>query len=276
MKKYLERSLWLGALALACGVLAACNMLDPRVNGRTADEYFSDEKVAALARAACRGDRKEVMRLAEEGVDVNGRGLNAMSPLMWAINCRNLAGVQDLLKAGADPNQKDDIGLNPLLIATTFGLNSIIGVLVNSRADLYYEGPGGNPAIEVAFVRGLDGDWSSYNYIIELGLDLNHIYGQELPNVYGNNVALMAIRMGRYDKAIDLIDRGFSRDLGEIALSIHVLKSDPAEFIGIEPSQNPKDDRAHLIQLLKARGVPYDALIKDFEAGKREFHFEQY
>lgn len=90
-------------LAVACGQPGMT--MERKINGKTASELFSDPKVAALATAACSGDEKAVARQIAAGVNPNTVGNERAVPLLWAIRCHNLRGVEALLDSGADPNQ---------------------------------------------------------------------------------------------------------------------------------------------------------------------------
>ena len=61
----------------------------------------------ALADAAASGDLKKITRLISGGTDVSCSGYYGVTPLYWATAARstNRAGLEALLKAGANPNQ---------------------------------------------------------------------------------------------------------------------------------------------------------------------------
>ncbi len=69
-----------------------------------AGDFFSDQNVIALANAAERGDTKEIDRLISAGTDVNTRGKDGMTPLLWAMWAKSKPGFRRLLERGADPN----------------------------------------------------------------------------------------------------------------------------------------------------------------------------
>lgn len=68
-----------------------------------ARDIFSDRRVAALCIAAAQGDIAKIDKLVKEGVDVNTRGKEGLTPLYWPLDANNLAGFQRLLEHGADP-----------------------------------------------------------------------------------------------------------------------------------------------------------------------------
>jgi uncharacterized protein len=74
---------------------------DPRLQAK---RLFEDSRVVALAEAAERGDLQKIDALLAQGVDVNTKGKDGITPLAWAMIARNKAGFQRLLQKGADPN----------------------------------------------------------------------------------------------------------------------------------------------------------------------------
>ncbi|MFT3792941.1 MAG: ankyrin repeat domain-containing protein [Rudaea sp.] len=66
--------------------------------------YLGAIEIGKLADAAGHGDTKQMQRLVAQGVPVNGVGQRAMTPLLWALGQRNMAGFRWLLDHGADPN----------------------------------------------------------------------------------------------------------------------------------------------------------------------------
>jgi ankyrin repeat protein len=262
------RWLWLAIVPLIPASLWACGVGEQRFKGFKAEDYFADARLVALAKAGCEGDVASVKRLAGGGVEVNGTGKNKMTPLIWTIHCRNIAGVKALLEAGANPNQKDNIGLTPFLIAIDYDDQAMLGTLIDHKANLYEVGPGDNSAIVEAFDHGFDGKWGNYYLLLDRGLDINHVYGRDLPDLWGTTIALHAAALGRFDKIIELIERGYNRDLGELAVAMHIHQTDPNA-----PAWGYKQK---LIAILKERGVPYDQLARDFDAGERKPHLEQY
>lgn len=69
-----------------------------------AGHVFADAEAATLATAVAGGDVERVERLARE-VNLETRGDRNVTLLQWALLNRNLAALQALLKAGADPAQ---------------------------------------------------------------------------------------------------------------------------------------------------------------------------
>lgn len=69
-----------------------------------ADEYFQDEQVIALCEAIESKDLEAMRRLIKAGANVNAKGKDNMTPLMWAFPNNELPRFKLLLEHGADPN----------------------------------------------------------------------------------------------------------------------------------------------------------------------------
>lgn len=81
------------------------------------DVFGESTPALLLAKAAGRGDVKEINRLVAEGADVNAVGKHEITPLWWAAWASDLQGFTALLEKGANPNaqRKDGVPLMHLL-----------------------------------------------------------------------------------------------------------------------------------------------------------------
>lgn len=70
--------------------------------------YFTDPQQIAMANAVKRDDVARIKELARSGVNVNARGDQGMSFLLWAMGNRQKNAFKALLDLGADPNTRDD------------------------------------------------------------------------------------------------------------------------------------------------------------------------
>jgi hypothetical protein len=90
---------------------AGCGYLD-LLPGRTfhqrcgwkAEDYFTDSKVIALCKAIEAKDLAEMDRLVKAGADVNAQGKGKMTPVLWAFPDDQLPRFKWLLQHGANPN----------------------------------------------------------------------------------------------------------------------------------------------------------------------------
>ena len=69
------------------------------------DHYWSDAQVIALANAITAADSERIRKLVADGVDVNARGKDDVTPLIWCVGENNKAAFEQLLTAGADSSR---------------------------------------------------------------------------------------------------------------------------------------------------------------------------
>src|SRR5690349_5179822 len=79
----------------------------------------------ALFRAVQNDDTGAVTRLIQEHANVNAREQDGATALAWAALRSNLAIAGLLLKAGADPNLTNELGVSPLSLAIENGTPAI-------------------------------------------------------------------------------------------------------------------------------------------------------
>ena len=73
----------------------------------------------AILRAVQNDDAAAVARLVRERANVNAREQDGATALAWAAMRSNIAVAELLLKAGADPNLTNEMGVSPLSLAVT-------------------------------------------------------------------------------------------------------------------------------------------------------------
>ncbi len=73
-------------------------------------ELFANQQLRQLAIAAQHGNVKKIDALIAQGVNVNGKGKYGITPLFSAWQARNIAGFQELLNHGANPNNVWTVG----------------------------------------------------------------------------------------------------------------------------------------------------------------------
>src|SRR5262249_13729038 len=102
-------------------------------------EHFRDGRLP-LARAASTGNVELVKLLLESGAEVDGASKPNQSTALYLATSRGFHDVVDtLIRAGADVNQTDDIGLFPLLAAAIGqedGHTEVIRSLIRAGANL--------------------------------------------------------------------------------------------------------------------------------------------
>ena len=184
--------------------------MEHKVGDRTADDIFGVTPLARLATAACRGDDQAIAAALRDGADVNGQGHDGVTPLLWALSCDNVRGIEALLKAGANPNQRVGGGTAVYLAATRHDPH-VLRVLLQHGGDANaFDANTGMTALQEAFSLGLHGlGWDNYDAFLAKA-DINRADEQ------GWTIATEAAAMGRFDKVVELIERGYAHDLASL------------------------------------------------------------
>lgn len=111
---------------------------------------FGGDGWAPIHRAARRADAEIVHLLLETGADLDLRDRrNGWTPLLHAIHWRNRAAAATLIEAGADVNRRSRSGATPLFMASGYGMEGIVRLLLEHGAD---------PRVEV---RGANALWAA-------------------------------------------------------------------------------------------------------------------
>ena len=80
--------------------------------GWKAEDYFTDPKVIALCHAIEANDLAGIDREIAAGANVNAKGKDNMTPLLWAFPDNKLERFTKLLEHGANPNVAIESDLN--------------------------------------------------------------------------------------------------------------------------------------------------------------------
>ena len=97
-----------------------------------------------LMHASATGDQPLMLKRIRQGANVNVKGSEDMSPLIWASRCNQVAAAKLLLDNGADVNITADIaggvrelakGLTALMTAASYGNTDIVKLLLAKGAN---------------------------------------------------------------------------------------------------------------------------------------------
>ncbi|WP_028865705.1 ankyrin repeat domain-containing protein [Psychromonas aquimarina] len=139
----------------------------------TLDVRIPDEHGAFLLNDACILSQIENVKFfISKGADIN-KASSFGSPLLNAIDSKNIGIVAFLISLGADVNMRDDCGCTPLLKSVERDSSEIISLLISAGADL--EGRGYMD--QTPFLKACSG--SSLNTIkllVEKGCDIYATY----------------------------------------------------------------------------------------------------
>lgn len=93
---------------------------------RVADPVLSTDSGVRLNVAAMEGNEDAVLDLLNKGVNINTRGYNNVTPLMFAAKNGHAKVVNILLEKGADINAKDTDGKTAVMYASEKGHTNIV------------------------------------------------------------------------------------------------------------------------------------------------------
>ena len=146
-----------------------------------------------LLQATQRGDKEAVLKLLQDGADINVRDAQGRTSVMIATYQHNTDMVRTLLQEGADINIRDNNKENPLLHAGAQGWLDILRLAIEAHADTRLTNRFGGISIIPASERG------HVEVVRELltytDINVNHV------NNLGWTALLEAIILSNGDKA---------------------------------------------------------------------------
>jgi ankyrin repeat protein len=161
-------------------------------------DLFPPGPARDLARAAGSGDVATIDRLVRDGVPVDSRGTQGVTPLFWAMKRSNLKGFTRLLKLGADPNVSFEDGAGILFWAVAHRNTKFLEMALSH---------GGNPNLMVdkpprPLIFLLVDDERRLPILLDAGADFN------ARNQYDYTPSMLAAAMFRFDVVKLLLNRG--------------------------------------------------------------------
>jgi hypothetical protein len=189
--------------------LTGCN--DKMLGNKTIEETFTDKNVVLFVYAILDEDISQMNKLIKKGVNVNSMGLNNVTPLVWAASKMKLKSVEALLKAGADPHKPFTRDHSVFSMLVGGNKTELLKVFIAHSESLDGLTPKGDPLIEVAV---LNRRWKNLELLLDAGADINN-HAKD-----GVNAANTAVAIGSYDKALYLLERGYSYNLKLLARSV--------------------------------------------------------
>ncbi len=291
-------------LSLIAAMLSASTGCDAQVSEKTlhqklgwkAEDFFADPKVIELCRAIEKDDLKEIEALIAGGVDVNAKGKDNMTPLMWAFPDEKLSRFEMLLRAGADPNVyiTSDLG-----VPNGFTKGDSVTHMACRTYFPYFKAVfenGGDPNLidgrsirsgETPIFSVVEGavpdSKERIKLLIEKGADVNHCLKDFSGG--GNVLLYAAIHYGQYDICSFLIDQGcdpsvYDHDFSSKLTHILVRANISPDFA----SSQQITDYHNLVAKIEAMGESMEEARAYFKkrfdpmisrAGKMKFRKEQ-
>ncbi|HSC15347.1 MAG TPA: ankyrin repeat domain-containing protein, partial [Gammaproteobacteria bacterium] len=154
----------------------------------------------SLLEAAEAGEHDAALAALKEGGDVDARGPDGTTALIWAAYNDDAELVERLLAAGADANAQNEFGTSALSEAAIGGYADVIAELLKGGADANLTNPEGEtPLMEVART----GNVEAATLLLDAGADVNAI------ELWGQQSALMWAAAQKHPQMIKLlISRG--------------------------------------------------------------------
>jgi ankyrin repeat protein len=210
---------------------------------------FPDASVRALAKAAGEGNIQKVEQLVKEGVSVNSKGTQGVTPLYWAL--RNYNGFKRLLELGADPN----------VVFGNGGGGSVLHAAVGAKDDRLLKAVlqhGGNPNLidnQLGYpplFSALPVGVRAVETVLDAGANI------DAQDRFGNTAAIAAAGRGRFEIVFKLLERGADYTLKD--RTGRNLADEIASVAGaLRPGSDSAKWAAKVIEWLRAKGVEIPA-----------------
>ena len=167
-----------------------------------------------------------------------GGSLEGVTPLLWAIDCNSMAGIDALVSAGANPNAHGAFGKTPVTIAASLADPTALELLLKRGGD-----PNAEDDRQSALRNEQDFGQSQagWDALIAAGADINHGGLGDL------TVADWAAIGSDFDRVIDLLNRGYTHNLTKLTRELSVDAD-----CSIDPTQQASWVR--LVAMMKSRG----------------------
>lgn len=219
---------------IAFAILAAqcaSNNVPRSIGGKYAHDVFEDKNIVILANAACDSDLEKMQTILDTGININHKGLDDATPLMWALLCENYEGFKFLLENGADPNQRMAKQKNALTEAVLYLDGRYLRTLLQYGGNKNTTQFSGQHAIlHDAFDLGFfENEWGNYELLLNSGADVN----------IGTRRGLgeKAVFGWRYDRLNQLLELGYNRNLNELYFFIENDDEELSDFQNTEKAK---------------------------------------
>ena len=236
-----------------------------------ADYWYTGKKDISFCHAIEWGDTNKMGKMIKEGLDINTRGKDGMTFLIYAYLKLNKKSFEYLLEHGADPNIIMESNEKPEgWVNMNFSLSALT-LATEDKYDTFYLKSclehGGNPNAVIYTKYSNDyifGRHILYNAIVdaesltnikllvEAGSDVNGLKKEP-----GTSTPLsQSIDIDRYDIAIYLLEKGADPEISKDSIIRYIYDHDLKLLTGMEKQ---KEYRKKVIKILEDKGLEFTA-----------------
>jgi len=223
--------MWVVVVVMA-SIMSAAEAFE--LGGKTPQQAFPGIH-GQLVQAAVDGDVGKMELLVRKGADPNFKGLQSMTPLMWAVAAHSHSGIRKLLELGGNPNEPTPRGFT--ITWSVAGGNDIESL----RIVLDHGGDVNGPVFDcltalmnAVFARQME----RIELLMAHGADVN---GQAC----GRGAPDIAAVIGRFDMVVYFLERGYNINLERLARNLSIE--------GLSPNRNR--DLARALELVRQRST---------------------
>lgn len=235
-------------LLLGAFLLASCQAIGEPSSKMKASDLFSSARETALAEAAARGQTSRLKELSDQGVDVNARGKDGVTPLMWALVQGSKPGFKYLLEHGANPNLQTAQGDSVMRLGAMHEDSEYLALALKNKGDPNLVDP---ETGKTPIFSGMDSlRPKNIHLLIEAGAKLDFL------DLTGNTPMMRAAGVNRYDFVHTFLKAGadpaIENNWGNTV--VYFIKNSLAKNT-INPKHELYQWRAKVIELLKEKGI---------------------
>jgi ankyrin repeat protein len=233
-------------------IIGGMTLSDAYADTIKAHDVFPSRLNARLADATATRNLDEVEKLIVGGADINGRGQEGITILIWTLLKGQKDSCELLLKKGANPDLQMKNGNSALTYAAmsedTWWLETCIKY--GGDPNLYNSGSQSIPIFDAISSRGLGNvnkrDTNGIKALARLGAKL------DVFNAQGNPPLQYAVNLNQYDAAYELLQLGADPTLEN--KWGHTIVREIESDLTLHGS-NQYEWRKKVIGLLKAKGI---------------------
>jgi ankyrin repeat protein len=181
-------------------LLSGCGRRSQNAGDLQIKQALPDVASRDLAFAAAEGNIREIDRLLSNGVTVDAKGINGVTPLWWAI-WADETGVRHLLERGANPNIHPDGYPSSMEVAAWNRSSRILQLLIAHGGNVNLASKDGFRHVPLHGAN-IGKSISNTKLLIEKHADL------EVTDSLGRTPFLHACMLFNYDQAILLLEAG--------------------------------------------------------------------